>query len=217
MKYCITPEFESIIGESRLESLNSHPSTVYGLDSEFKISYLNPAWFKFSEENGGEVFTNDEWSLGRNIFDCIPDVLELYYRKLFDSTFEEVESPGISIQSEYECSSPTLYRRFSMHIYSIGVSGFVVVHSLVVEEPHKIPSIEGGLVFDEDEYIDDNKLVHQCVNCRRIKNQRYEGRWDWLPKLIEDPHPNTSHGLCYPCMRHYYPSKISTKDKRMDV
>ena len=200
----ITPEFESIIGSSRLESLNDHPSTVYGLNSKFEISYLNPAWFKFAELNGGEVFIGEDWSLGRNIFDCIPDILQEYYRNLFKSALKDVSPEGISIQSKYECSSPTIYRCFSMHLYSVGWDSLLVVHSLVIEEPHTSSSYQGRIFLDEKEYIDDNGLVHQCTNCRRIKNLKHVGRWDWLPKWIEKPHPNTSHGICFPCMKHYY-------------
>ena len=58
MNHYITPEFEVLLGIARLESLDSHPSTVYGLDSEFNISYLNPAWFKFAEENGNNLFVS---------------------------------------------------------------------------------------------------------------------------------------------------------------
>ena len=204
MNHRITPEFESIIGASRLESLNSHPSSVYGLDSELNLSYLNPAWFQFAKENGGDVFIDEKWSLGRNVFDCIPDILKSYYSKLFESTLNDTEPSNISIQSEYECSSTTTYRRFSMHIYPLGANGFVVVHSLVIEEPHKSRSTEGLLALVEDDYLDDNELILQCANCRRIKNIKHEGRWDWLPKWIEEPRPNISHGVCFPCMKQYY-------------
>ena len=169
MSYCITPEFETIVGASRLERLNSHAGTVYGLDSELNISYLNPAWYQFSEENGGDIFVRDSWSIGRCIFDCIPEVLDSFYRELFESTLKEEGSPLISKQSEYECSTPDFYRRFSMHLYSMGKNGIVVVHSLLAEEPHSSPPIRVILSLDEDQYVDGNGIVHQCANCRRIK------------------------------------------------
>ena len=204
MKHYITPEFAELIGESRLESLNSHPNTVYGLDSKFNISYLNPAWFKFAEENGNNIFISNEWSLGRNIFDAIPEALQLFYKDLFELTLKEKKSPVISRQSDYECSSPELYRRFSMHLYSMGKNGFVVVNSLLIEEPYMSPPIEGLLKFNEEDYIDKNGFLYQCACCRRIKNQNIPERWDWIPKFIETPYPETSHGFCSPCMQHYY-------------
>lgn len=206
MDYCITPEFEVIIGASRLKELNNHSSTVYGLDSELKISYLNPAWFQFSNENGNNIFETNAWSLGRNIFDCIPEVLEPLYKKMLESTLAESKSPLISAQSKYECSSPEIYRCFSMHLYSMGENGILVVHSLLVEEPHSIQPVEGMIVLNEEEYIDSAGVVTQCANCRRIKNLKHAERWDWIPKWITEPLTNTSHGICSPCRHHYYPS-----------
>jgi len=204
MKHYITPEFTELIGKSRLESLNSHPSSVYGLDSEFNISYLNPAWFKFAKENGNNVFISNKWSLGRNIFDVIPDVLQLFYKDLFELTLKENKSPIVSRQSEYECSNSELYRRFSMHLYSMGRDGFVVVNSLLTEEPYMSSHIEGLLKFDKEDYIDKNGTLHQCANCRRIQNLNTPEQWDWIPKFIEKPFSNTSHAICSPCMKHYY-------------
>ena len=204
MNHYITSEFERLIGASRLDSLNSHPSSVYGLDSMLNISYLNPAWFKFSAVNGNDIFDSSEWLLGKNILDSIPDVLKEFYKDLFESTLEKDKHPIISKQLEYECSSPTLYRRFSMHLYPIGSNGIVIVHSLVIEEPYTSPSVEGMLVFDEEEYIDEKGILTQCANCRRIENKKHPNRWDWIPKLIEEPYSMTSHGICKPCMQHYY-------------
>jgi len=208
MNHYITSEFESLIGASRLESLNSHSSTVYGLDSEFNISYLNPAWFKFSKDNGNNIFVNSEWSLGKHIFDAIPNVLESFYRDLFESALNEEESSVISMQSEYECSSPELYRRFSMHLYPMGKEGVVVVHSLVIEEPYKSSPPKGEITLDERHFIDKDGIIHQCADCRRIQNLNDKERWDWIPKYIKEPHPKTSHGVCPPCMQHYYLSEM---------
>jgi len=204
MKYSISSKFEALIGEKILNDLNSHPSTVYGLDSNLNISYLNPGWFKFSEDNGNKIFISDEWSLGRNIFDCIPNVFESFYRNLFETTLNEEKPPVNPRQLEYECSSPELYRKFSMHLYSMGKEGILVINSLVVEEPHATLPVEGLLKFDEKDYIDEDGILHQCANCRRIQNIRTPKQWDWIPTFIEKPHPKTSHAVCSPCKQYYY-------------
>ncbi len=207
MNYLISTGFEALIGAKRLDSFNCHPNPVYGLDSSLNISYLNPAWFIFAEKNGSNKFIIDEWSLGRNIFDCIPDVFESFYRDLYNSALNE-EKPTVSPkQREYECSSPELYRRFSMHLYHLKRDGLVIVNSLVVEEKHTSLPIDRQNIFNEDNYIDKHGLIHQCANCRRIQRQSNLEHWDWLPKYIEEPHPNTSHGVCMPCLRHYYSKK----------
>jgi hypothetical protein len=204
MSYYITPEFEALIGASRLESLNSHPGSVYGLDSALNISYLNPAWFKFSEDNGGEVFVSSDWTLGKQIFSSIPDAQKSFYRDLFESALNENKPSITSQQMEYECSSPELYRRFSMHLYPVGKDGILVVHSLLIEEPHRSSLADGVIVLDEDNYIDKDGIVRQCANCRRIQNLNNTEQWDWIPKWVTEAHPRTSHSICRPCRQHYY-------------
>ena len=134
MKHHITTEFADIISNSMLERMGSHSCSIYGLNSEFEISYLNTAWLNFSEANGNHIFDNSAWSLGRNIFDCIPDSLESYYKNLFESTLK-AEDPSVEAkQTEYECSSPDLCRRFSMHLYPIGKVGILAAqfHSIAM-------------------------------------------------------------------------------------
>jgi len=213
MRYYITPEFAALIGELRLKSLNSHPSSVYGIDSEFNISYLNPAWFNFAKENGNNIFNSNEWLLGRNIFDSIPDELESFYKVLFESSLKIIKSPLISEQLEYECSSPELYRRFSMHLYPMRKDGIVVVNSLVIEESNTSSPINGLLKLNEKDYIDKDGIVHQCANCRRIHNVKNTEQWDWIPKFIDKPYPKTSHSICSPCMHHYYFRVMNKKSR----
>lgn len=204
VKYVITPEFKEIIGQSRLDSLNNHPGTVYGIDSEYRITYLNPAWFQYSKKNGGASFSEENWSLGRNILDCTPKVLEPFYKHLFESAFNDEGSALSPTSIEYECSSPAVYRNFSMHFYPVSSVGLLIVHSVNVEAPLNLKSDFKELNLEEDQYIDDNGIVHQCANCRRIKNLQNEDRWDWIPKWVEAPALNTSHGICNPCAVHYY-------------
>jgi len=210
-RYAITPQFETLIGAKRLESLNSHLSSVYGLDEDFRISYLNPAWFIFSEENGNGRFSSAVWSLGINIFDCIPDVLQGFYRDLFETALKESEEERlIPTRSEYECSSPEKYRRFSMHLYSVGRKGIMVVHSLLVEEAHSSPAAGTRSTFCEEQYVDADGFVCQCANCRRIQRRDRPGQWDWVPSYVGVPFQSISHGLCSPCVEHYYPDDGET-------
>ncbi len=204
MKYSITPEFEALIGQTRLESLSDHACTVYGIDSEYRIVYLNPAWYQFSKDNGTNHSIDEKWLFGRNVFDCIPEVLEPFYKNLFESSLNKNDSRVTPLHFKYECSSPTVFREFTMHLYPVGSSGIIVVHSINIEEPHTLqPDLE-MLTLEKEQYIDDSGFVYQCANCRRVKNLQEEKRWDWIPKLVEAPVAKTSHGICDPCAAHYY-------------
>jgi hypothetical protein len=204
MDHCITPEFAQLIGQSRLKSLNDHSSAIYGLDSQLRLAYLNPAWFRFAQDNSADDLFTETWALRRPIFDAIPEVLLPFYEELHDCVMggpQKIHPDNI----EYECSSPTLYRWYAMHLYPLGDNGVVVVNSLLVEEPHEPP--EAGIHhLDSTHYIDENGFVLQCANCRRFKNRAEEERWDWIPQWVEQMPPKTSHGICWPCKEHFYPS-----------
>jgi hypothetical protein len=195
-----------IIGTSRLESLNSHPSTVYGLDSDLNIVYQNPASIQFSEQDSPNINSSSGSLLGSNIFSFIPDALAPNYKKLFESVTNKKNASMISRQFEYECSSPEIYRVYSMHLYPLDKGGILVIHSLVIEEPYINSQSQETNIVVESDYINKHGIVTQCANCRRIKNLSKDGQWDWIPKWVKAPHMPTSHGICRPCKHHYYPN-----------
>jgi hypothetical protein len=78
---------------------------------------------------------------------------------------------------------------------------------LLIEKPYTPHPIERLVSFDENDYIDRNEILRQCANCRHIQNLKTQGRWDWVPIFIEEPHSKTSHGICEPCLQHYYLSE----------
>jgi hypothetical protein len=202
MGHKISVKFAELIDQECLDSFNKHPSSIYGLDKNYNIVYLNDAWFSFAQDNGGD----NEWTLGRNIFDTIPDLEKLFYKNLFDSTLKQQNSSMISPQTEYECSSPSLYRRYSMHIYPVGTEGLVVVNSLVIEEPIEKHYSQDSQQIESKDYIDENRCIYQCANCRRIRLLSDSNKWAWIPKFISKPYPNTSHCICPPCLNYYYPN-----------
>ena len=178
MRYEITTEFADLIGNELLERFNSHPDSAYGLDSEYNIAYLNPGWYKFAEANGSNIFDVDAWPLGRNIFESFPKVLVPYYKNVITSALDERETSIRPTSVEYECSSPDMFRRYCMHIYPVGNDSIVMVNSLAIEELRVSDHIDGLLYFEEEDYIDNNGLLHQCSNCRRLKYLASPEQWN---------------------------------------
>ena len=208
MEYCVTPAFENLLGKARLASANSHSGSVYGLDEDYCIAYLNPAWYRFAEENGSNLFLGERWALGRNIFECIPEVLHDRYKKLYDAArvvdLEELTPP----RCEYECSSPTEFRKFSMHFHPLGELSVLVVNSIVIEAPHNDRAAPVQTLHDESDYRNTHGIIRQCANCRRVQNLRQGQRWDWVPKWVKNPASSISHGICETCASHYYFSEV---------
>lgn len=197
-----SPGFMRLLRPFSLEDLEKQEGTVFGLWSDLRIAYLNPWWFRFARENGGEEDIILYWGLGRSIMDCVPDVLRTFYINLYESALKKHPSSGPPIQHQYECSSDNHFRLYLMTLYRLeGAGGILVVNSTVIEKPHDIetrPPREGVA----DRYTDKNGFIHQCSNCRRIKNLQEEGRWDWVPLWVRRPIRQTSHTLCYTCFAY---------------
>lgn len=101
----------------------------------------------------------------------------------------------------YECSSPTIFRKFMMHVFPLKKTpGLLVVNSLCVERPHEA-SHESPCGAG---YRSSHGVVVMCSHCRRTKRSESSDHWDWVPEYVERLPPNTSHGLCNLCLEYYY-------------
>lgn len=196
------PGFRRLIEGFKLTVFEAHAGTVFGLWPDLRLAYLNPWWFRFAIENGGEPSISRDWGLGRSLPDAIPGVLRPFYEDLFRrSSQNEGMRP---IQHEYECSSADLFRRFCMAVYSLGKGeGFAVVNSLVLEAPHD-PQERKACEPDFATYAAADGFVRQCASCRRVKNVREPNRWDWVPAWVTSPPTRTSHTFCDVCFAYYY-------------
>lgn len=195
------PRFAPYIRSFEQAGLADTEGTVFGLWPELTLAYLNAGWFEFAAANGGEPAISQQWGLGRSVLDAIRDPLAPFYRRAFQVTL----SSGTPWQHEYECSSPTNLRRFVQHVYPLaGGAGLLVVHSLIVDCPHpRDPDVSEHPVAGD--YVDEHRLVRQCMHCRRVRRNGQRRRWDWIPAWVREPPENTSHGLCEVCFRYYYP------------
>lgn len=136
--------------------------------------------------------------VGRLLLYDIPPVLWRFFRENYARCLHEARP----WEHRYECSSPDLERHFQMTVYPLGESeGLLSIHSLLVETPHagpELPPVENRYRIDPEGYF------IQCCHCRRFQRTGQENSWDWIPKWVEAPPPNTSHGFCPPCFRFYY-------------
>lgn len=184
-------------------ALALHPGSVYALSRDLRLTYMNPAWFRFARENGaGEEFF-DRWRQGTPVLDAVPEVLRDFYRELFEEAMRET---GLRrpIQFPYECSSPGLFRLFVMSLYPIeSGGGLVVVNSPRVVHAHA-PSdhVETDRLWA---YQNANGLITQCAHCRCVQDPENPEQWHWVQAWVAHFPENTSHSLCPPCFEHYYP------------
>ena len=189
---------------SRKTSATMHPmirtitesdESAYVLSSDLRILHTSKGWRTFALQNGGaEVLRR--WPTGARIDAAWPPVLRGFYRDALASALAK----GERWDHEYECSSPTEYRKFRMCVYPIEGARLAVVNSLVVAATHACDEPAP----DPDEVYDVDGFVTMCSHCRRTSNPRTL-RWDWVPAYVETLPANASHGLCPTCFEFYYP------------
>jgi hypothetical protein len=204
MKGRIDESFRSHLGGFPLRNLEAHAGSVVGLWRDYRIAYVNPAWDRFAEENGGQPAVREKWDLGACIMDAIPQELQRFYHQLFERSVEKRLNRGTArpVGHEYECPSGSLRRRFHLDVFALGQgAGFMVIHSLVAEEPLD----QVGHAPDRSIYEDQQGVIRQCVHCRRVRTVLDPQRWDWVPAWVESVKPNVSHSLCRICLGYYYP------------
>lgn len=200
----IAPDFTACLSGFDTAELEAMENVVYGIDSDWRLGYFNPAWQRFARQNGGEPAISRDWNLGRSILDALPADLQPFYK----NGYRDCRNCGKPWHHAFECSSPSTYRRYQQTVYPLpGQQGLLIVNALVGERPHDTrdatpPADALGV------YADGNDIVHQCCHCRRIKSPLSSSRWDWVPALVETPAPRTSHTLCAACLDFYYPEEV---------
>lgn len=198
------PEFGSLLARFDRRALDDHAGAVFGLWADFRLAYVNAAWYRFAAENAGEPAISQRWSLGSVFMEAVPADLQPYYRYLFALANTRGRRVTAPLCHEYECSSPDTYRRFAMQVYTLDdFRGFLVVNSLRLEHPHALD--DAVAAPRAEDYQDDNGLVCQCSHCRRYRRRGLPERWDWVPAWVRRQPARTSHGLCRICFDYYYP------------
>jgi len=203
--------FEKLLRKFSMADLEDSDNTIFGLWSDFTIGYFNPGWVKFAKENGAPRTLSSSKCLGMSVIDVCAEELRPFYKRLYKlclSTKGKTQEP---FEYEYECSSPTLYRRFVMALYALDAAeGILVVNSLALETKH---SSQKALypTADISEYINEKGIIIQCAHCRRVQHRQYKNRWDWVQQWVKTPPEESSHGLCSMCFDYYYPPEPITE------
>jgi len=193
--------FEPCLRRHSLEALRAHAGSVYALWPTLCLAYMNPAWFRFAAENGGEPAISTRWPLGAPVLDAMPEPVCDFYR----SHYEACLASGEAWHHDYECSSDTVYRRFRQAVYPLEYGGgLLVVNSLAVERPQDVSECAAPRPRRLG-YRDEDGRIHQCAHCRRTMYVDAIGRWDWVPAWVRAIPEGTVHTLCPVCHAHYYP------------
>ena len=200
---CCHPAFRPLLTPFDAAALERHAGSVLGLFHDNTIAYLNPAWFHFAFENGGEPAVPARWGLGAPMMSAISRSLLPFYM----TAFSECRRTRLPWEHSYECSSADVFRQFHMKVYPLRSSGeLLVVHSLAAERPHQLVDRQAHAAVKEN-YRDILGFVAQCGHCRRVQHARDRDRWDWVPDWVRQPPANLRDAFCPICRDYYYPAK----------
>jgi hypothetical protein len=179
--------------------LEEDPAVIYVLDENLRIVYCNEAWDRFAAENGGRDLLRPR-PLGVSVIEVIPPPL----KRFFENGYRQALSTGQMWQHSYECSSPTVYRKFQMQVHpEREARQLVVVHSLMVESPHSDNERETRTP-SRGAYSDQDGIVTMCCECRRTRRTGQAPVWDWVPAYVERMPEKVSHGICDVCLNVSY-------------
>ncbi len=193
----LAPDIAVLLGPDRIRDFDLAEGTVYLVRSDLTLAGYNRAWVRFARENGGQAVL-DRWILGSSILDAVSEpVLAAFYRRAFAAV-----RPGAPFDHDYQCSSAGTFRRFHLHVQTLGETPILLVtNTLVVREPHD-PARGPAMPFDPARYVDSRGRILQCAECRNTARADEQG-WEWVPELVEPPRPEVSHGLCPVCLAIY--------------
>src|SRR5262249_22167017 len=147
----------------------------YIVDGQHRFVYCNPAWDQFAESNGAPRLAQDA-IIGRDLFDSVPSVLQDAYA----NAFRRVAHKREMWTKSYECSSPTVFRKYRMNIYPMERwDWFLVTNSLLVTRSHR-----KGADADDRTYFAEG-IVKMCAHCRCSQRVDIPNKWDFVPKYLQ--------------------------------
>lgn len=184
------PDFlASIYGPGALDRIDS---TLAALDAHANIIWVNDVWYRFANENGFD-FTFDRYS-------SYLDGISGHLRGDYQEVFANVAATGTVFEQEYECSTAETIRHYRMRVLPFPPDGLLVEHTQIAS--HEAPIGEAAI---EELYLDEDRLITQCSNCRRVRRSSDGAEsWVWVPEWVGRSHPATSHGICTPCRGYYW-------------
>jgi hypothetical protein len=200
---CCSPPFRPVLKQFDSKMLERHAGAIYGLFDDNTIAYLNPAWFHFAFDNGGDPDIPERWNLRSSIASAISRALLPFYVTAF-SACRRTQAPW---EHSYECSSADVFRQFRMKVYPLSPNGeLLVVNSLTIERPHD-PIERPPHAAVEEHYRGHHGTISQCPHCRRFQHGVERDRWDWVPDWIRHTPQGVSDMFCAICMDYYYPAE----------
>jgi hypothetical protein len=183
------------------EHLRTLTNTIYVVDKNYTIVDYNEGYKLFAIANEGEDIL-EKWPIGSNILLSVPDIIRDFIKKMYDDVLHNNKT----IEHEYDCHSPTVFRRFKMRILPLydkfALNEHALIESSALSQPCELSDSD-----IKSKFIDGNGIIHQCCHCRKIQSSSDLNNWQWVVSLIKRNSKysgKVSHTICPVCMFHYF-------------
>lgn len=198
----LVEDFRDSLQGYDLTAIEQSDDVTFVVDADFRLTAYNPAYASFGRANGLRELEG-RFGLCCSVLQAISGPVKQIYHKLWTRILES----GEVVSRDYYCSSALEFRLFRQTAYPLrNRAGLIISNHLVIETP--INQREGFIpVKLTTEHTTRSGIVIQCSNCRKIKNQRAENRWDWIVEAVVKSSANVSHSICPLCLEHYYPDE----------
>ena len=192
----IATGFADTLSTQGFKFLEYSSDPAFAVDASMRLAYVNRSYIAFGCANGGLGEQDSFSGIGTYIGDVMNDPLRQFYLMAYGTLIETDKTWN----HEYDCSSPTLYRRYLQSTFPLAGKGLVVINRLLKEQSHTVES-EPPI---KDYYLNENQLIPQCSHCHKVRRHGADVKWDWVTEWVASPPQEVTHSLCEPCADYYY-------------
>ena len=197
----VDPTFAAVLPDPQSRVIAASHDSIYIVDQALTIRAYNEGYARFGAANGCPQVAKD-YGIGRNLISVLPPAAADIYVPAYMSALEN----GARCDHDYECSSSRVLRRFHQTVYPLHDGhGLIIANHLVYEMPHASRG-----TGTSPRHFDAEGWITQCACCRKIRDGAHPEKWDWVPGLVDAPHPRTTHSYCLNYLNFYYGDLLRT-------
>ena len=142
--------------------LDALPITIYSVDLEGRLTFLNRSWSRFAGSNGAPQLCDEGAVLGGSIWDSVVDPVVREQLQQAMATLREGRATSLSW--EFPCSSPTEERIFLMQVSALGDNGSItgyVFSTVDITQSHRAREvlIDTGMALARTISVD--RVLHE--------------------------------------------------------
>ncbi len=170
--------------------------------------FVNEAWDRFAEENGGAPACLGDALLGTRWLDHIAgEEVRATHAALLARALSPSSGARGAIVQVGECNTAITSALVSTRLqpvllHGIEPTGVAIVHETVRARP--IEEVYDPVARGVESYRDGEGRLTQCSCCRRLRDPVEGGSWDLVREVVQAPPTPVVHGLCELCAELHF-------------